>query len=74
MFCIFGDYMKSLFTLIFIAVITTACGQSQSPMKVNPDATKKLDGFIRKDKFNAVPNTLFNGLSYPQIKPSSMSL
>lgn len=61
--------MKSLFTLMFIAAITTACGQSQSPMKVRPDANKKLNYFIQKAKFDGVPNTLFNGLSNPKIKP-----
>ena len=60
--------MKSILTLLLITIVITACGQSQSPMKVNIDAKQKLNKFIQKSKFEAEPGTLFNGLSNSKLK------
>ena len=68
-FSIFGRLMKSLLTLMFIAVMTTVCAQAQTTMKVNPDARQKLNQFIQQSKFDGEPNTSFNGLSNPKLKP-----
>jgi hypothetical protein len=66
--------MKSLFTLMFIAVMTIVCAQEQSTMKVNPDARQKLNQFIQQSKFDGEPNTSFNGLSNPKLKPQLNTL